>query len=100
MKQRQREPYSNPGIRSRILLLLQSLPSLVKLGHHGVVEVYDLKAGHICTSVLDFREVTIQETLQTEHVHNKLTTFTFPFFGESGPVGCQMLLLDWPPANP
>lgn len=79
MESCQCESYSNLGVRSRILLLLQSLPSLVKLGHYRVIKVYDLEAGHICTSVLDFREVPIQETLPPEHVTTKLTTFAFHF---------------------
>lgn len=41
-------------IGSRILLLFQGLPSLVKLGHQRIIKINNLKARHIGTAILDF----------------------------------------------
>lgn len=65
------ESYSDPCISSRILLLFQSLPSLVKLCHHRIIKIYYLKARHIRTSVLDFREVAIYKTLEQDQKHEQ-----------------------------
>lgn len=96
--------YSDPCISSRILLLFQSLPSLVKLGHHWIIKIYYLKARHICTSILNFREVPIYKALEQTNNMNKeeknlfeafVQMFVMSYFGSGSngaPGPCRAMI--------
>lgn len=54
-------------VRSGIFFFFQCRPPFYKLRHQGVIVVHNLKSRDICTSKLNFQQVSISKSLDIKH---------------------------------
>lgn len=62
--------HPDPAVGPRVLLFLQSLPTLVKFSNKSFFKIHDLKSRHVGSSVLNLRQIAVQKSLNT-HKHTQ-----------------------------